>query len=1686
MAKIKFRRDTAANWTSANPILAQGEPGFEHDTGLLKIGDGETAWVDLDYNSGGGGLTDDQEVKITVGNNEYWAMTNRANNDSNGVESSAVIYDSENNVIMLHISNNAIDEANQPVISKFNNAGVLLWQKQIQENVNYYQTHDLAVDSSDNIYVSITNSSSTGINGDQDMVILKFNSAGTLVWQQQYHPQDGEVSSRVTVGSMSVRGSNIFVAGWYVADINNTFTRGFIMRASTTDGALSWFRAFDHFGRETEVYGMEVGADGNPVVVGRIYGGEGPQDEAFVTKFAAADGAGTWTNSIFDVPTGTEYSGGDVTIDGQNNVYVSVNSSQDIVTDNGYNDRPTVSHVVKLNSLGAIQWTRRIGPGPCATVGTGIDCDSAGNVYLSALTTAQPAPIRDEGTLNNESDSFNRNVLAIAKYNTAGAVLWQRYIETDHYYFMNLRDSDAPPGIFNYQNRGRNLSISTNGKIAVQASVRHVDLDDIWENTNFEESITFQIDQDGREMTVGTGSNLFKVKESRIPGRMITVTSEVQTDPAVTNNTDIANVVGVTTADFTFFQIAELAQELTKTAPYEYVFGNDGTLTMPNDGDLRLTQAELGWFSIFGPANNNDDDVYIHGHCVDPVTGDVYLYGEDNDDDEGFVARFNSQGQVQWSIVLYDLDDGRNSFVKAAKLHPTNGHLVVLLEENSGDDSVAIFEIDVDTAQIVRQAGFRDLSDTEGCTPIDFDFLSDESLVIVGEKYGEYITQTATPRTGSAAGLLVVDTADVTGTVTNSWRVSGSGIAGKTPIERVNEYTNVATTVREGSGAVFDVINNGNGTYSALIVNGGTNYLAGHKIKILGTALGGATPDNDIIITADAVDAGVITSVSNTGTAATGLPTYTYASKFTAVSNDRTFYIKPDGTQMYTLVTGTLTEYTLNTPWDISTATSTSTADLNLALGIDLLNGVYFKPDGTELYVFAYDTNSDVRFSKITLATPWNIGSTPTYVQGNTIAVPFAISLEFKDDGTKFYSIYSNQIRQWNLGSAWDISGVDATPDVSYDFNTIDTIDIRDVAFSADGTSMYATKMPSSGSTWTVVRYQLSTAWDISTAVLTADSIDISEGVTGFNYIDRANIAFKPDRTSMYIAGFTSSGARVVQFNGAGGGGSTTYEDLSGANHNVGSGATLILIVAQDTGVITYAGFSANGSNYVADDVLTVAGTVFATGTSPANDAQITITAVDGSGTVAGTDGVVTGTAPTGKLALFTTAQVDYSGEGAWLLNQPLDSQGFIARTTPSSAETFALTWTKVIGGASNDFDDIESVMVDADDNIYVAGQVMARNNAAGSSLNNTECAVVAKFNSAGTLAWSKALNESVNNCEARSIAVRGNTVAVAHYNGDNSDVVITKLTTAGVIQWQRRFDVNESDCSVAIDTNGDIYAVGEALMESQYERCIKVIRLNSGGEPVWRKILATQVDNSTTTSEFLDNDGRFITVDDTHVYVSGQTTAFDDNQNNGFLVKFPKTGDCDGHYDHWTLMNDAYDIDRVYASLTADITLTVATGEFGTWDPDYESQWWDPSAGDSEYQTLTTIRDRDGGAIEFADGTRQTTSAQMIPQRRVGNGRDVRLTLEDMGKHIYVTDSGTSIAVPYSEEDVPLPIGYTVVIINNSGGTISVDGDGGNISIIVPGVQSATYWDLASPGMATLIKVDQGTWFMTGNVQVD
>jgi len=82
--QIQFRRGTAAEWTSVNPILAEAEMGIETDTNLFKIGNGNDNWNDLPYGglrgySGSSGYTG-SVGNIAVANVLY---VSKSGNDSN-------------------------------------------------------------------------------------------------------------------------------------------------------------------------------------------------------------------------------------------------------------------------------------------------------------------------------------------------------------------------------------------------------------------------------------------------------------------------------------------------------------------------------------------------------------------------------------------------------------------------------------------------------------------------------------------------------------------------------------------------------------------------------------------------------------------------------------------------------------------------------------------------------------------------------------------------------------------------------------------------------------------------------------------------------------------------------------------------------------------------------------------------------------------------------------------------------------------------------------------------------------------------------------------------------------------------------------------------------------------------------------------------------------------------------------------------------------------------------------------------------------------------------------------------------------------------------------------------------------------------------------------------------------------
>jgi len=93
--QIQYRNDTAANWTSANPVLLAGEIGYETDTGKAKIGNGSTAWTTLGYFPTNVAITSGSLTGVTINNSVIGGTTPAAGtftalNSTSGVVNATV------------------------------------------------------------------------------------------------------------------------------------------------------------------------------------------------------------------------------------------------------------------------------------------------------------------------------------------------------------------------------------------------------------------------------------------------------------------------------------------------------------------------------------------------------------------------------------------------------------------------------------------------------------------------------------------------------------------------------------------------------------------------------------------------------------------------------------------------------------------------------------------------------------------------------------------------------------------------------------------------------------------------------------------------------------------------------------------------------------------------------------------------------------------------------------------------------------------------------------------------------------------------------------------------------------------------------------------------------------------------------------------------------------------------------------------------------------------------------------------------------------------------------------------------------------------------------------------------------------------------------------------------------------
>lgn len=233
---------------------------------------------------------------------------------------------------------------------------------------------------------------------------------------------------------------------------------------------------------------------------------------------------------------------------------------------------------------------------------------------------------------------------------------------------------------------------------------------------------------------------------------------------------------------------------------------------------------------------------------------------------------------------------------------------------------------------------------------------------------------------------------------------------------------------------------------------------------------------------------------------------------FSVSSQDTTptgVYIKPDGTKMYVVGSqnDTVFQYSLSTAWDVTTASYDSVSK-SISAQETIPFDIFFKSDGTSMYIIGQSSDA---ISQYTLGTAWDV-STASYSQQKSVSAQGTEprGLYFKSDGLRVFTAdaATNSVFSYTLSTAWDISTA------SYDSKSlVTTSDGEDnpggVAFNQDGTFLYVI----GDGARAILQYQLTTAYDLSTATVTSSSYPFNQSIGG--------IHIKPDNTKVYLVDYS-------------------------------------------------------------------------------------------------------------------------------------------------------------------------------------------------------------------------------------------------------------------------------------------------------------------------------------------------------------------------------------------------------------------------------------------------------------------------------------------------------------------------------------------------------------------------------------
>lgn len=330
-------------------------------------------------------------INSYIGAPTYW-LTEFGGSSSDAVMGVAV--DSSGNIYSTGYSAGIVAGVDSLIVTKQNIYGDILWIRSLTgTSTTSTVGNGIVLDSSGNLYVvGYTNS---GGAGQQDLLLVKYTSAGALVWQKAIGGNQGDYGRGITIDSSD----NIYVIGTFLTAASS---QEFIIAKYNTSGTLQWKRAY---GGTNSDGGFAITVDNN---TGDVYAAGqadiGGDVQLTLIKYNSS-GTLQWQRAAG--VTGAEY-GRTIALDSAGGVYIG-----------GYGATQGAGNsdmiLIKYNTSGVYQWQTAIG-GTNTDAAYGLSTDSSNNLYLTGFTDSS-------GTTGGYD-------LAIIKLNSNGIIQWQRALGT--------------------------------------------------------------------------------------------------------------------------------------------------------------------------------------------------------------------------------------------------------------------------------------------------------------------------------------------------------------------------------------------------------------------------------------------------------------------------------------------------------------------------------------------------------------------------------------------------------------------------------------------------------------------------------------------------------------------------------------------------------------------------------------------------------------------------------------------------------------------------------------------------------------------------------------------------------------------------------------------------------------------------------------------------------------------------------------------------------------------------------------------------------------------------------------------------------------------------------------------------------------------------------------------------------